>query len=219
MISNAFATTIDEGMAEAPYQVSAVDDPIEYIDDGVLEVLVCPEHIASAASVGDHAGTDIALPIDFGTGLVEPRVQGGGGLWIDLTFAGDVDAGLLSVAMEPDPGVSFDLSPGVSSSRVELHFDADVPTGRYVVTIEGDNCASSFPICYAKGDVNCSGDATGLDLGAIQSPTNWNKTLAEGASPRADVNRDGQATGLDLGQVQSPTSWNQPVPALTCGCP
>jgi hypothetical protein len=218
-ISNAFANTIDEGQTEAPYAVSAVDEPITYTNGGVLEVTVeggMEPTLTAADSVGAHTGSgDIAFPIDLTTGMVEPRVQGGGELWVNLTFDQDVDAGSLVVSISPDPGVGFGLSAGAASNQAELRYDADVPTGRYEVTVAG----TMFPICYAKGDVNCSGDATGLDLGAIQSPSNWNKTLAEGANPRADVNRDGQATGLDLGQVQSPTSWNQPVPPLTCTCP
>lgn len=218
-ISNAFANTIDEGQTEAPYAVSAVDEPITYVDGGVKEVMVDgagDPTLTAAESVGDHAGTgDVAFPIDLTTGMVEPRVQGGGELWVSLTFDQDVDAGSLSISISPDPGVSFGLSAGAASNQAELRYDADVPTGRYEVTVAGN----MFPICYVKGDVNCSGDTTGLDLGAVQSPSNFNKTLGEGANPRADVNRDSQATGLDLGQIQSPSSWNQPVPPADCECP
>jgi hypothetical protein len=76
----------------------------------------------------------------------------------------------------------------------------------------------TFPICFAAGDVNCDGSATGLDLAAIQNPLNWNRDLAANADPRADVNRDGLVSGLDLAAVQSPTTWNQPEPPLTCTC-
>jgi hypothetical protein len=114
--------------------------------------------------------------------------------------------------------VGASISAGAASNQANITFDGAIATGRYNVALTAGG-TGDFDICYVKGDVNCSGDATGLDLAAIQSPSNWNLTLTEGASIRADVNRDGQATGLDLAAVQSPTAWNLPVPPLTCTCP
>ncbi len=168
-------------------------------------------------SAGAYPGGLIALPVSLEDGLVEPREQSGGELWLRCVFDSPVDVGELFVNITPDPGVLYGLQAGVEGNEVRIRFANDVPTGRYTVTLAGACCAT-FPICYAQGDVNCSGNATGLDLGAIQSPVNWNQDLTV-ANPRTDINRDGQATGLDLGKVQSPTSWNQPYPPLTCGCP
>lgn len=174
--------------------------------------------LMAAASVGEHAGMgDIAFAIGI-DGLNEPRVQSDGELWLLLEFDGDVDAGSLTASFSPPLSVTATVSAGTAPQLAEIRFDGDVSTGRYTVTL-GGSASGEFEICYTRGDVNCSGDATGLDLAAIQSPGNWNKSLADGADARADVNRDGQATGLDLAAVQAPTSWNQPVPPLTCGCP
>jgi len=219
-ISNAFANTVDEGQTEAPYAVSAVDEPVIYDPAFITRIVsggIVPQ-LTAASSVGEHTGEgDLALPIGV-DGLNEPRVQGGGELYLVLEFDGDVDAGGLSAAFAPALGVGASVTAGAASNMAEIHFDGNVATDRYTVTLSGAG-EGSFDICYVQGDVNCSGDATGLDLAAIQSPGNWNKLLSEGASVRADVNRDGQATGLDLAAVQSPASWNQPVPPLTCGCP
>ena len=219
-ISGAFANTIDEGQTEAPYAVSAVDEPVIYVDGGVLNVAVGGGvTLTAAASVGEHAGFgDVSLAIGA-DGLNEPRDQGASGdLYLVMEFDGDVDAMGLAVAFDPALSVGASVSAGAAANMAEIHFDGAVNTGRYTVTVSGD-AAGEFDICYVKGDSNCSGDATGLDLAVIQSPTNWNTALADGASARADINRDGQATGLDLAAVQSPTAWNQPVPALTCTCP
>ncbi len=221
-ITNAFATTIDEGQAEAPYAVSAVDEPVVYIDGGVLTVGVCPcgPTLTAASSIGEHTGEgDLGLPIDIAAGgLNESRVQGGGELYLSMQFDLEVDPGTVSATITPPTGVGESVTAGSGPNVAEIHFDTDVPTGRYTVTLSG-GARGSFDICYARGDVNCSGDATGLDLATIQKPGNWNKSLADGASIRADVNRDGQVTGLDLAAVQSPSSWNLPVPPLTCTCP
>ncbi len=182
--------------------------------------------LTRSASVGWHeasggyAGGEQWLAIDPVVGLIEPRETTGGGVWLSLTFDADVSAEAVVVSMAPDPGVSYSVVAGATSDVVEVRFAGAVPRGAYEVTVEVSGAmAGGFPVCYVAGDVNCSGDATGLDLAAIQSPGNWNRDLSAGASPRADVNRDGQVSGLDLARVQSPANWNQPVPPLGCGCP
>jgi hypothetical protein len=181
--------------------------------------------LTGAASIGWHdaagsyAGGEQVLPVDFALGVVEPREMQDGGVWLNLTFDHDVAADDVSVAIDPPPGVGLVVAPGAAANEVAVQFDDAMPVGAYAVTVEvTGQVAGTFPICYVPGDVNCSGDTTGLDLGAVQSPANWNRDLAEGADPRADVNRDGQVTGLDLARVQAPANWNQPVPALDCGC-
>ena len=140
-----------------------------------------------------------------------------------MIFDQPMDVADLTVTMAPDPGVSFGLAPGAAPEEVRLEYADDVPADRYQITVTHVDYAApaaSFPMCYAQGDVNCSGDATGLDLARIQSPSNWNKDLSEaGTDPRADINRSGNMTGTDLAKVQSPSTWNQPNPALTCTCP
>ncbi len=217
-ISNAFANTIDEGQTEAPYAVSAVDEPVIYSAASITVTVGGVPTLESASSVGEHTGYgDIAFAIGA-NGTNEPRVQGGGELYLAMEFSGTVDVGGLTVNFTPAIGVGASVTAGAAANMAEIHFDGDVATNRYTVTVSGSG-TGEFDVCYTRGDVNCSGDATGLDLAQIQSPSNWNKSLAEGANPRADVNRDGQATGLDLAAVQSPLSWNLPVPALTCECP
>jgi hypothetical protein len=169
------------------------------------------------APAGAYPGGVEELPVSLETGLVEPREQDGGELWLRLVFDSDIDTDALFVNITPDPGVAYGVVAGAADNEAIIRFGDNVPTGRYEVAVAGACCAT-FPICYAQGDVNCSGDATGLDLARIQSPANWNQDLTV-ASARADVNRDGQATGLDLAKVQSPATWNQPVPPLTCICP
>jgi hypothetical protein len=186
----------------------------EYMFPVVLEAFSVAEHAAS----GGYAGGNVEFQIDLVNGLCEPRNQfATGEIWIRIHFNQQVDVDDLGVTIDPDPGVSYSLQyvPGMAADKTGLHFDAKVPTGRYTITFDGD---SSFPICFAPGDVNCSGDATGLDLAAVTSPTNWNRDLSQGADPRADVNRDGQVTGLDLAFITSPPVWNQPEPPLDCGC-
>jgi hypothetical protein len=169
---------------------------------------------------GGYAGGVQSLAIDPASGLIEPRTVGAGGVWLSLTFDAEVAASSVSVTIEPDPGTSYAVSAGASSREVDVRFAGAVARGAYTVTVDvAGTAAGTFPVCYVAGDVNCSGDATGLDLAVIQSPGNWNQDLSQGASPRADVNRDGQVSGLDLAQVQSPANWNQPVPPLGCRCP
>ncbi len=183
----------------------------------------CRASLAAVFSVGRHdpagayPGGVVELPVNFQHGLVEPREQQRGNLWLRLVFDAPVNAGDLFVSMEPDPGVNYQLLSGAAINEVRLVYRGNVAKGRYMVNIAGAACAR-FPICYAQGDVNCSGDSTGLDLGAIQSPANWNHDLTV-ADPRADINRDGQVTGLDLAKVQAPAHWNLPVPPLMCECP
>ncbi len=181
-------------------------------------ILTAAASAALHAPAGGYPGGAPALPIDLERGTVEPRETEAGEAWLVLTFDRDVNVDLLLATIVPDPGVGFSLSPGAAANEVELHFDDSVPRDKYQVSVVGDG-VGTFPLCYVPGDVNCSGDATGLDLAAIQSPANWNHDLSEGADPRADINRDGQVSGLDLAKVQSPANWNQPVPALDCGCP
>lgn len=110
---------------------------------------------------------------------------------------------------------------GASETEFELQFAGDVARGGDWVTVAtAGGALTEFPLCYVAGDVNCSGDVTGLDLAAIQSPAYWNLDLLAAPSARADVNRDGRMTGLDLARVQSPANWNQPTPPVSeCGCP
>ncbi len=204
--------------------VAYTTDERDCNENGIPDECEVP-NLIEAWSVGIHdpsggfPGGDIAFAIDLTTGLAEPRLQNEAEMWFRLTFDGEASPCYFTVTVSPDPGLTPSLAAGASADELLLSFNGTFPTGRYEITLsDAAQGGRSFPICYVQGDVNCSGDATGLDLGAIQNPSNWNKTLEEGASPRADVNRDGQVTGLDLGQVQSPTSWNQPVPPLTCTC-
>jgi hypothetical protein len=141
-------------------------------------------------------------------------------MFFRLCFTEDVSPDDFTFSVSPDPGLTPTLTTGAASNELTLTFDGVFPAGRYEITLESETHESrTFPICYAEGDVNCSGDTTGLDLARIQNPINWNLELSQGADPRADINRDAQVTALDLGVVQSPANWNQPVPPLACTCP
>jgi len=137
-----------------------------------------------------------------------------------LAFDGAVSPGDFSVSISPDPALTPTFSAGAAVNELNLSFDGTFPIGRYEFTIDNTlGEPQTFPVCYLRGDVNCSGDTTGLDLAFIQSPANWMKDLSLAADPRADINRDGEITGCDLAKTQSPAFWNQPIPALTCTCP
>jgi hypothetical protein len=136
---------------------------------------------------------------------------------IDIAVELGVVPDTIYVAMGPYPTAvgsslipEMQVIPGNGDGNID--FDEYVP---YAVSSD----SILFPVCYVEGDVNCSGDTTGLDLARIQSPANWMKDLSQDPDPRADVNRDGEITGCDLAKTQSPAFWNQPVPPLTCTCP
>ncbi len=181
---------------------------------------------AYAAGVHDasglYPGGIIEFPIDFTNGLVESREQGVGETWLKLVFDGNVQASDFDIQITPDPGVGYALAAGAASDQLIVEFDASVPTGDYTVALTeagGGRAGGTLRICYSQGDVNCSGNTTGLDLAAMQSPSSWNKDLSDPlVNRRADVNRDGQVTALDSAKAQSPQFWNKPVVPLECTC-
>lgn len=209
----------DTSMADA-----GVSDPPDYpevVDMGAYErVPLRPWSVAPHAPSGAFPGGAIEMQIHPNRGLVEPRDQDPTGMFFRLVFVEDVSPDTFTVIVSPDPGLTATLSAGATANELTLAFDGVFPTGRYEITLDsGSDRTHTFPICFAEGDVNCSGDSTGLDLALIQHATNWNLDLSTAADLRADVNRDGQVTALDLQVVQTPENWNQPIPPLTCTCP
>ncbi len=170
---------------------------------------------------GGYPGGSIPFPIAPIGGVMEPREQVVGEMAFSLVFAAVVDPDDYTVEVWPDLGLTATLAPGPAENELILTFDGVFPTGWYEIKLLEDPLHFAvFAVCYSQGDVNCSGDTTGLDLAAIQSPGSWNKDLSvAGVNPRADVNRDGQVTALDLAKAQSPAYWNKPVPPLPCICP
>lgn len=200
-------------------------------EDGDLCPDDCPEgcvgaELIEAYSVGAHGssggfpGGEIEFPIDLTDGLMESREQRVGEVYFRLVFDKPASAGDFSVSVAPPQGGTATLSAGASANELELSFSSTFATGDYTVTLtQAARTGGSFRICYSQGDVNCSGNTTGLDLAAMQSPLNWNKDLSSpGSNPRADINRDGQVTALDSAKAQSPQYWNLPVVPLGCTC-
>jgi hypothetical protein len=169
---------------------------------------------------GGFRGGYVELPIDLENGLVEPREQDAEEMSIRAVFDRRVTPDSVQVTVTPNPGATLSLAPGATGNELLLTMDRTMPMGRYAFTFTGaTGDEQSFAICYVQGDVNCSGNTTGLDLSAIQHPSGWNRDLSQGAPPRCDVNRDGQVTAFDLALTHAPAYWNQPVPGPACRCP
>ena len=103
-------------------------------------------------------------------------------------------------------------------------FEGACLQGSYTITLSDPSGrgGGSFPMCYAEGDINCDGVATGLDIGVVKNGANWLKDLSDPNprfEPRADVNRDGFVTGIDIGTVKCGGCWLRPNPPATCACP
>ncbi len=176
--------------------------------------------VARHSASGAYPGGYVELSIDLEHGLVEPREQDATEMSLRMVFDGRVAVDDFTVTVTPDPGISPTISAGATHTELVLTFDGTFPTGKYEYSLDSESGPSQvFAVCYSQGDVNCSGDTTGLDLAVIQGPANWNLDLSAAADPRADVNRDGEVTGTDLAKVQSPAFWNRPVPPLDCACP
>jgi len=213
-IQDAFANTIDS-MTGPPYPVSMAT--VQYLNASQDYGAVTPQLIEaySSATHGAAGVQELAIGIGpGGMGLVEPR---SGVVDIRLKYDAAIAPASESVTVVPDPGVTASLAAGAAADELMLTFSATPPTGEYTVTLNG----GEFRYCVALGDVNCSGDTTGLDLSVVTGPLNWLKTVGppDNADPRADVNRSGDVTGLDLSVITGPLAWLQPSPALTCGCP
>ena len=181
-------------------------------DNGTADVCEGCPNLISAASVGAHDGVDFELAIDLAKGLIEPRFQGNNELWIKLEFSDFANVDDWTVTSS----VAAHLEQ--NGSGLKIIFDELLPKGEVDLSISCGGVETVIPYCYVVGDVDCSGNTTGLDVAEISAPANWFKTVYE-ADPRADVDRNGSVTGLDVAIVSAPANWFLPDPPAPCGCP